>query len=131
MSSCSTVVIDGGEDQQAGHAARLHAVLLAAGDEATGARLTAGGNIRVRVTETLPGSKPAVLGGLTDLTLLVFDKHTGWQRRVLLRDTGNGQYEAMVKLPRKSNYDLLVSSRSANLSFVEGRIGEKLLGPAP
>ena len=131
MSSCSTLVIEGGAAQQASLAARLHAVLLGTGNSGTGAQKTASEKIRVRLTETLPGRQPVMLAGLRDLTLLVFEKHTGWQRRVLLRNVGDGQYEASVTLPRKSNYDLLVSSRAANLSFVEGHIGETLLGPAP
>ncbi|MDW5316781.1 hypothetical protein [Rhizobium sp. PL01] len=129
VSSCSDLIINGGHAQQTSPAARLHAQFLGAGERGTGEHPAATGIIRVGVTEILPGRAPVTLAGLTDLTLLVFDKHTGWQRRVLLRDMGGGQYETMVKLPRKSNYDLLVSSRSANLSFVEGQIGEKLLGP--
>jgi hypothetical protein len=130
MSSCSTVVINGGDAQQAGVAARWHAALLGGGNSGTAAQNTASEKIRIRLTETLPGSNPTTLAGLRDLTLLVFEKHTGWQRRVLLRDVGDGQYEATVKLPRTSKYDLLVSSRSANLSFVEGQLGETLLGQA-
>ena len=125
MANCTSLVLEGKDNDEAA-LPRLHAEYLSGGPTGDGRE-----TLRVRILETLPGQQPGALPGLKDLTLLAFDKHSGWQRRVLLKDLGNGEYAASLPVPRSATYDLLVSSRSANLSFVEGHMGEQRLGPAP
>lgn len=126
FSVCAIVALPGDPAQEADRGARLHASFLAA------ERLEGSTSIRVRVAETLPDTAMSTpIAGLGDLKLLVFDKHSGWQRRFALRDVGGGDYQADVPVPRKGSYALLVSSATANLSFVEGQMGEKILGGSP
>ncbi len=125
LASCSALILEGSTNNQAA-SARLQAQYISA--EATASRRE---KVRVRVLETLPGREATALSGLRDLTLLVFDKHSGWQRRIPLSDEGDGEYEAVFPLPKAATYDLLVSSQSANLSFVEGHMGEQRLGLTP
>ena len=76
--------------------------------------------LRVRLTQE--GAAEAI-HGVPDLTLLVFDRRSGWQARVPLREVGAGEYLARVPLPGAARYEAMVSSPSRNLSFVEGRMG--------
>ncbi len=126
FSVCETVALPGDPAFGADQGARIHASLLEANT------LQGVTRIRVRVAETPPEKGgPTPIAGLSDLKLLVFDKRSGWQRRFHLQELGGGDYQAEVPVPRKSSYDLLVSSASANLSYVEGQMGEKVLGGAP
>lgn len=124
FSSCTRIALPGAG---AGPAVPvLRAVLVSA--DAPGTETE---RVRVRVLEALPGRETAPLTGLRDVTLLVFDKQSGWQRRVVLADVGGGEYEGAVHVPHRTAYELLASSSAANLSFVEGRLGERELGLAP
>lgn len=73
---------------------------------------------------------PTPLTDLRDLTLLVFDKRSGWQRRAGLRETapGAGRYAVELSVPRAATYELLVGSASGNLSYLQGRVASLALG---
>ncbi len=89
-----------------------------------------GTTIRVRLSEISPEGEVRSLEGLRDVELLVFDKRSGWQRRIRMTDDANGEYVAMPQLPRVATYEFLVWSASANLSFVEGSLGSWKTGGA-
>ena len=91
----------------------------------------AGNRIRVRVSSSNGGSGTAPVMGLEDLTLLAFDKLTGWQRRAPMREISDGEYEASITVPEPARYVILVQSPQANLSFLEGNVGEVDLGGQP
>lgn len=63
---------------------------------------------------------------VSDLTLLLFDKRTGWQRRVHLRELGEvtGQYVAEIEVPQGLDYEMFVSSVARDLPFVRGRVAD-------
>ncbi len=129
FSSCAQVTLAGDPNVLTEETARLHAALIAVTAAPASAKSL---RISVQIIETLPaqgGSKR--IAGLSDLKLLVFDKRSGWQRRIALVDAGDGRYEGALRIPAKSRYEFLVSSAAANLSFVEGQMGEKLLGAGP
>ncbi|MCO6051773.1 hypothetical protein NGM99_18465 [Mesorhizobium sp. RP14(2022)] len=86
--------------------------------------------IRLRLDRT-ENEATLPLSGVADLSVLVFDKRRGWQHRFAGVETAPGEYEAEIVVPRPSRYEVLASSPSANLSFVEGRLGEVELGARP
>ena len=57
-----------------------------------------------------------------DLTLLLFDKRSGWQQRVRLRPQGPGRYETLVAVPAGVRYELFVGSAARDLPFARGRV---------
>lgn len=89
-----------------------------------------GQTVRIRLRPAAGGAPSRGVTGLRDLTLLVFDRRGGWQRRVRMREAGAGEYSAEIAVPRPARYELLVSSVSEDLSFAEGRIGEAEIGAA-
>ncbi len=78
------------------------------------------------------GAASTPLSDLRDLILLVFDKHSGWQRRAGLRETapGAGRYAVELSVPRAATYELLVGSASGNLTYLQGRVASLALGGA-
>jgi hypothetical protein len=88
-------------------------------------------SLRVRVSSKDANGESQLVSGLADLTLLIFDKHSGWQRRTPMRELSDGEYEARFSVPFAARYALLAQSASANLSYLEGRIGELTLGGQP
>jgi hypothetical protein len=76
--------------------------------------------LRVRL-RTAGDAAPAE--GIPDLVLLAFDRRSGWQARLPLREVTAGEYETRLALPGPAPVELLVGSASRNLSFVEGRLG--------
>ncbi|MDO9713442.1 hypothetical protein [Paracraurococcus lichenis] len=74
--------------------------------------------VRLRARE---GTAP--VEGIPDLVLLAFDRRSGWQARLPLREVVAGEYETRLLLPGPAPVELLVGSASRNLSFVEGRLG--------
>lgn len=88
----------------------------AAGDAAPDAARDAGGG-----TTLQPRSD------LRDLTLLAFDKRSGWQHRVPLRAGDGGNYTADLWVPRPGTYELMSGSISSNLDFLQGRLGSVAL----
>jgi len=83
--------------------------------------------IVVALSEQSPGGGSQPLARVGDLTLLMFDKRSGWQRRVHLGELGPagdaaGRYAAEVSVPRGAAYDLFVGSISRDLPFVRGRV---------
>ena len=51
---------------------------------------------------------------MADLTLLLFDKRSGWQQRAPLREQAGtaGRYETEVNVPTGTGYELFVGSVS-------------------
>ncbi len=81
--------------------------------------------IVVALDETAPRAPAQAVTQLHDLTLLLFDKHSGWQRRVHLREQsgGTGRYAAEVAgVPPGTVYELFVGSMSRELPFIQGRV---------
>ena len=83
--------------------------------------------IVVALSEQPPGGRSQPLTRVGDLTLLMFDKRSGWQRRVHLGELGPagdaaGRYAAEVSVPRGVAYDMFVGSVSRDLPFVRGRV---------
>lgn len=91
----------------------------------------AGQSIRVRLRRSGGEGNAEMVSGITDLTLLVFNKRDGWQQRVRMRETQAGEYRADVRVPRVARYELLASSVSQDLPFADGRVGEAILGGPP
>jgi hypothetical protein len=89
------------------------------------------GLVRIRVLERTSEGKKKTINGLLDLRLLVFDRRTGWQRYVILTESKSGEYEAHVRVPRDGKYELLASSNSAKLSFIEGMLGATQMSVTP
>ena len=84
--------------------------------------------IRIRLQRVGGDGSVAAQAGVSDLTLLLFDRRSGWQQRVPMRETAAGEYEAAVQVPEPGTYEALASSVSANLPYLEGRIGSLSLG---
>lgn len=87
--------------------------------------------IRIRLQQASGDHVQDNVSGLRDLTMLVFDRYSGWQIRAPMREIKAGEYEARVSAPHAGRYDLHVSSVSRNISFIEGRLGQVSLGSAP
>jgi hypothetical protein len=83
--------------------------------------------IRVKIVESKKGALPQRVAGLKDVVLLVFDRKSGWQKRTALLEISPGEYRARVKVPVARQYELLASSATANLSFLEGQLGAHFL----
>ena len=64
------------------------------------------------------------LAQVPDLTLLMFDKRSGWQQRARLREQADaaGRYVAEVGVPPGARYELFVGSASRDLPYVQGRL---------
>ena len=64
------------------------------------------------------------LAQVPDLTLLLFDKRSGWQQRARLREQADaaGRYVAEVGVPPGARYELFVGSASRDLPYVQGRL---------
>ncbi|CAM5792496.1 MAG: hypothetical protein J0I00_14440 [Burkholderiales bacterium] len=89
----------------------------------TGARR----RIVVALSEQTPQGSGQPLAQVSDLTLLMFDKRSGWQHRVHLGEIGaagdaTGRYAVEVSVPPGVAYDLFVGSVSRDLPFVRGRV---------
>ena len=82
--------------------------------------------IVVALSEQPPHGSGQPLVRVTDLTLLLFDKRSGWQRRVHLiqADGEAGRYAAEVNVPQGMAYDMFVGSISQDLPFVRGRLAD-------
>ena len=83
--------------------------------------------IVVALSEQTPRGRSQPLARVGDLTLLMFDKRSGWQRRVHLGELAQagdaaGRYAAEVSVPQGAVYDLFVGSVSRDLPFVRGRV---------
>jgi hypothetical protein len=61
---------------------------------------------------------------LTDLTLLAFDRRSGWQTRRPMRATASGLYEALLEAPEGAQLDLRAGSVAGDLSFQAGGLGD-------
>lgn len=73
------------------------------------------------------------LARVPDLTLLVFDKRSGWQQRVHLRELNapgedSGRYVAEINLPQGAHYEMFVGSVTQDLPFVRGRVAGAAMG---
>lgn len=84
-------------------------------------RHDADGSIRVRAE--LIDAREHTVDGPVDLTLLAFDRYTGWQRRVVMVATAPRVYEARLKPPAAARLDLRVGSRAGDLPFHAGGLG--------
>lgn len=77
------------------------------------------GSIRVRARLVGIPAERAV----PDLTLLAFDKRSGWQaRRPMMADT-TGVFEAVIEPPAGAQLDLRAGSTAGDLSFQAGGLG--------
>ena len=68
------------------------------------------------------GAATRPLVDVPDLTLLLFDKRSGWQQRARLRPQAPGRYEALVAVPAGARYQLFVGSAARDLPFARGRV---------
>ena len=86
--------------------------------------------IRIRLREA--GSAATAVAAVPDLVLLLFDRRSGWQARIPLREEGTpGEYVARPALPGDAPLEAMVASASRNLSFIEGRVGVIPVEPRP
>lgn len=122
FNACSSVMLAPTRDHPQQVERTTRAVLLDVAAASGGSQ-----DLRLRLDRTEEG-KTWPLSGVDDLTMLVFDGHSGWQRRIRAREAAPGEYEAHVPVPGPAAYDILVSSPSADLSFVEGRLGKVTMG---
>jgi hypothetical protein len=78
----------------------------------------------VRVRARLVGNQAGeVARTVPDLTLLAFDKRSGWQDRRPMRADETGLYEAVLEAPQDAHLDLRASSMSGDLPFQAGALG--------
>ena len=83
--------------------------------------------IVVALSEPAAQGRSQPLAQVSDLTLLMFDKRSGWQHRAHLGEIGAagdvaGRYAVEVSVPQGAAYDLFVGSVSRDLPFVRGRV---------
>lgn len=95
-------------------------VLLVADKPVTGASR----RIEVALSELARQGTSQPLMHVRDLTLLVYDKRSGWQRRAHLRelDEATGHYAAEINVPQGAVYEMFVGSVAQDLPFVRGRV---------
>ncbi len=89
------------------------------------------GRFRIGIVERNANGSEKPVTGMRDVRLLVYDRHSGWQRYVVMKEDAAGEYHAVVAVPRTSKYILQASSSSANLSFLAGDLGERQLQAPP
>ena len=85
--------------------------------------------IVVAMSEQPGGQGPATpVPRVADLTLLLFDKRSGWQQRAPLREQAGtaGRYETEVNVPTGTGYELFVGSVSRDLPYVRGRVSSSI-----
>ncbi len=80
--------------------------------------------IVVAMSEQAPKGAGQPLSRVPDLTLLMFDKRSGWQQRAHLRELGDaaGRYVTEVAVPQGAGYEMFVGSVSRDLPYVRGRV---------
>jgi len=80
--------------------------------------------IVVALSEQTARGAAQPLAQVPDLTLLLFDKRSGWQQRARLREQADaaGRYVAEVGVPPGARYELFVGSASRDLPYVQGRL---------
>lgn len=125
FAACSRLALPQTSEEEARREPSMRASLVSVGRDAGAPDRCA---IRVRLEQDGADGSSSAIAGVRDLTLLVFDRSTGWQVRAPLREAQSGEYEAQVNVPRSGRYELHASSRSRNLSFVEGHVGQTMLG---
>lgn len=80
--------------------------------------------IVVAMSEQAAQGSPRPLTRVSDLTLLMFDKRSGWQQRAHLSEVADtvGRYAAEIQVPRQVGYEMFVGSVSRDLPYVRGRV---------
>ena len=119
---CDRVALPMSSDQAQREAAPVLAARLVE-DQPVGATRR---RIVVAVSEQAPRGAAQPVLRLSDLTLLMFDKRSGWQQRTRLREQGDasGRYTAEMTVPQGVGYELFVGSVSRDLPFVQGRVAD-------
>lgn len=120
---CAAVDWPAMAEEAAATAPQPRAVLLGVEPAAEGAQ-----RIRLHVALRPDG---AALAGVPDMSLLVFDRLTAWQTRLILSETGSGNYEVLVRVPVPGRYMLHAFSRLNGLTETAGALGEVSLGAVP
>lgn len=121
FAGCDRVVLAPTAGQAEREAApELKAQLLE--DRAAGPRR----RIVVALSEQPPRGSARALARVPDLTLLLFDRHSGWQRRVHLSEQGDatGRYAAEIAVPQGARYELFVGSVTHDLPYLRGRVAD-------
>ena len=78
----------------------------------------------VAMTEQSATGAGRPLGRVRDLTLVMFDKRSGWQQRARLHELEDvaGRYAAEVHVPHGLSYEMFVGSVSRDLPYLSGRV---------
>ena len=91
-------------------------------------RLQNGPESAINLLLTDPQHHPVF--GIRDGVLLAVQQHGTWQRRVPIRELGEGRYEARLSFPEPGEFELLLTIPSHELGYTEGQLGRISL-PVP
>ena len=124
VTACFTVTIDG-LPRQKFSTGTAHAISAKLG---TVSRFRNGPERVISLLLTDPQQRPVF--GIRDGVLLAVQQHGTWQRRVPIRELGEGRYEAHLSFPEPGDFELLLTIPSHELGYTEGQLGRISL-PVP
>lgn len=124
VTACFTVTIDG-LPRQKSSTGTAHAISAKLG---TVSRVRNGPERVISLLLTDPQQRPVF--GIRDGVLLAVQQHGTWQRRVPIRELGEGRYEAHLSFPEPGDFELLLTIPSHELGYTEGQLGRISL-PVP
>ena len=124
VTACFTVTVDG-LPRQKSTTGIAHAISAKLG---TVSRLPHSPENVITLLLTDPQQHPVF--GIRDGVLLAVQQHGTWQRRVPIRELGEGHYEAHLSFPEPGDFELLLTIPSHELGYTEGQLG-RISIPAP
>lgn len=124
VTACFTVMIDGPPRQRT-TTGIAHAISAKLG---TVSRLRNDPESVISLLLTDPQQRP--VSGVRDGVLLAVQQHGTWQRRVPVRELGEGRYEAHLTFPESGDVELLLTIPSHELGYMQGQLGRISL-PVP
>lgn len=125
VTACFTVTVDGPTKRTVG----ADAIPTIAAKLGTISPVPGGDERAVMVMLTDAQHHPLI--GITDAVLLAVQQHGLWQRRVAIRELGEGRYEAQLLFPESGDFELLITVPSHQLTFTEGHLGRVSLPETP
>ncbi len=87
--------------------------------------------LKIKIVERNINGFETPVSGKQDVRLLIYDRRSGWQRYVNMKEAAAGEYQALLDVPRSAKYILQASSSTANMSFLAGDLGERQVGKSP
>ncbi|THI85097.1 MAG: hypothetical protein CAF41_012735 [Nitrospira sp. CG24A] len=124
VTACFTVTVDG-LPRQTSITNIAHTISAKLGSVS---RLLNGPESAINLLLTDPQHRPVL--GVRDGVLLAVQQHGTWQRRVPIRELGEGRYEAHLSFPEPADFELLLTIPSHELGYTQGKLGRISL-PVP